>query len=253
MVVHVPHDHSFRISRPDRSVSLGAPNACNACHRDKPPEWAAAAIEHWYGPKRKGWQTFGEALRAARAEELDAPVLLHRTINDPNTPGIAVATAYAQMAPYLNPALAADLRRGLADTDPLIRLGALRGLEGVPPEQRWALANGLLGDPVRAVRIEATALLAPFPAVRLSSDDRERFRRAAQEYIQVQRLHADRPEGRVTLGAFFSRQGEPARAEAEYRAAIKLAPRSIPAYVNLADLYRGLNRDKEGEACCGRR
>jgi predicted CXXCH cytochrome family protein len=248
MVVHVRHDHSFRIPRPDRSVSLGAPNACNGCHRDKSPEWAAAAIEHWYGPDRKGWQNFGEALHAARAQELDAPVLLHRAINDPNTPGIALATAYAEMAPYLNPALAADLRRGLADTDPLIRLGALRGLEGVPPEQRWALANGLLADPVRAVRIEATAFLAPFPAARLSPDDRERFSRAAQEYIQVQRLNADRPEGRVTLGAFFSQQGEPARAEAEYRAAIKLAPRSIPAYVNLADLYRGLSRDKEGEA-----
>ena len=45
MVVDRRHDHSFRIPRPDLSVKLGTPNACNDCHSDKPPAWAAAAIE----------------------------------------------------------------------------------------------------------------------------------------------------------------------------------------------------------------
>ena len=247
MVVHTRHDHSFRIPRPDRSISLGTPNACNGCHRDKSPEWAAAAIERWYGSERKGFQNFAEALHAARTESPTAADLLHRTITRPQTPGIAVATAYAEIPRYLNPALVADLRRGVADPDPLIRLGALRGLEGVPPEQRWALAGALLTDPVRAVRVQATSLLASVPAAGLSADDRRRFDSAAREYVEVQRFNADRPEGRVTLGAFFAQRGEPGMAEAEYRAAITLAPRSIPAYVNLADLYRGLGRDKEGE------
>ena len=247
MVVHSRHDHSFRIPRPDRTVSMGTPNACNDCHRDKSPDWAAAAVERWYGPVRKGFQNFADALHAARSESLSAPDLLHSAVTDPQTPGIAVATAYAEMAPYLTPALAADLRRGLADTDPVIRIGALRGLGGVPPEQRWALAAALLTDPILAVRMEATTLLASLPEDRLSPDDRRRIEHAVAEYTQVQRLNADRPEGRVTLGAIFTQRGEPDKAEAEYRAAIKLAPHSIPAYVNLADLYRGLNRDKEGE------
>jgi predicted CXXCH cytochrome family protein len=247
MGVHVRHDHGFRIPRPDRTVSLGTPNACNGCHRDKSPEWAGAAIERWFGPERKGFQKFAETLHAARSEALEAPKLLHQTVTDPQTPGIAVATAYAETARYLNPTLLGDLRHGLADTDPLIRLGALRGLEGLPPDQRWGLAGTLLADPVRSVRLQATALLASTPAAGLSPDDRQRFDRAAQEYIDVQRLNADRPEGRVTLGAFFSQRGEVDKAEAEYRAAIRLAPRSVPAYVNLADLYRGLGRDKEGE------
>jgi tetratricopeptide (TPR) repeat protein len=247
MGVHLRHDHSFRISRPDRTVSLGVPNTCNDCHRNKSPEWAAAAIERWYGPVRKGFQNFADALHAARTDSLAAPDLLHRAVTDPQTPSIAAATAYADMAPFLTPALLADLRRGLADTDPLIRLGALRGLEGVPPELRWSLAGALLIDPALSVRLQATALLASVPAASLSPDERQRFAKAAQEYIEVQRLNADRPEARVTLGAFFFQQGEPVKAEAEYQAAIKLAPRSIPAYVNLADLYRALGRDKEGE------
>ena len=110
--------------------------------------------------RRKGLQNFAEALHAARTEAPDAAELLHQAVTDPQMPGIAVATAYAEMPRFLTPTLVADLRRGLADTDPLIRLGALRGLEGIAPEQRWPLAGALLADPLLAVRIEATSLLA---------------------------------------------------------------------------------------------
>jgi tetratricopeptide (TPR) repeat protein len=247
MQVHVRHDHSFRVPRPDLSVTLGTPNACNDCHKDKSPQWAAAAVERWYGPTREGFQTFGEAFHSARQELPEARDLLARVVADPVTPGIARATAYADMAPYLTPELVAELRRGLADSDPLIRLGALRGLEGVSPDRRWALAGPLLSDPVRAVRIAATSFLAGTPTDRLSPEDRQRFERATQEYIQVQRFNADRPEARVTLGAFFAQRGETAEAEAEFQAAIKLAPRFIQAYVNLADLYRVLGHDSEAE------
>ena len=65
MVVDVRHDHSFRIPRPDLSAKLGTPNACNDCHADKSPEWAASAIEGWHGPNRKGFQNYAEAFRAA--------------------------------------------------------------------------------------------------------------------------------------------------------------------------------------------
>jgi hypothetical protein len=56
MVVDRRHDHSFRIPRPDLSMKIGNSNACNDCHADKSTEWGAAAIERWYGPKRKGFQ-----------------------------------------------------------------------------------------------------------------------------------------------------------------------------------------------------
>src|SRR5277367_3670133 len=180
MGVHVRHDHSFRIPRPDRSVRLGTPNACNACHRDKSAQWAADAIERWYGPERMGFQNFADTLHAARAELPDSPALLHQVVNDAQTPGIAIAMAYAEMTRYLTPALVADLKRGLADPDPLVRIGALRGLDGVAPDQRWAFAGALLTDPALAVRTEAVALLAAVPTASLSPEDQQRFDRAAQ-------------------------------------------------------------------------
>ena len=48
MVVDPRHDHSMRIPRPDLSVELGTPNACNQCHTDKPSQWAV----HKSGAKR---------------------------------------------------------------------------------------------------------------------------------------------------------------------------------------------------------
>jgi Flp pilus assembly protein TadD len=248
MGVHVRHDHSFRVPRPDLSATLGTPNACNDCHTEKSAEWAAAALERWFGPVRRGFQNFAAAFYAAREELPDAPEPLNRVAFDPQTTGIARATALAEMAPYLTPALASELRRGLGDPDPIVRLGALRGLEGITPDRRWSIAGGLLSDPVRAVRVEATSYLAPTPLDKLSSEDRQSFERAAREYVEVQRLNADRPEARVTLGAFFARRGQSSEAEAEYRAAIRLAPRFIQAYVDLADLYRALGRDRDGEA-----
>lgn len=35
MEVHVRHDHSLRVPRPDLSVDLGTPNACTSCHLDQ--------------------------------------------------------------------------------------------------------------------------------------------------------------------------------------------------------------------------
>ena len=46
-------DHSMRIPRPDLSVELGTPNACNRCHVDKSNEWSAEYTRKWYGIKQK--------------------------------------------------------------------------------------------------------------------------------------------------------------------------------------------------------
>ena len=44
MVIQPRPDHSMRIPRPDLTVTLGTPNACNQCHADKTAQWAADAV-----------------------------------------------------------------------------------------------------------------------------------------------------------------------------------------------------------------
>jgi tetratricopeptide (TPR) repeat protein len=86
------------------------------------------------------------------------------------------------------------------------------------------------------------------PAAQQLPQDRASLDKAAQEFIAVQRLNADRPEGRTTLGNFFARQGLTAEAEAEYQAALRLSDQYVPAAVNLADLYAQQRQEAKGEA-----
>src|SRR5207344_3389918 len=67
------------------------------------------------------------------------------------------------------------------------------------------------------------------------------------EFIAAQRLNADRPEARSALGNFLARRGLRAEAETEYKAALRLSPPYAPAAINLADLYRQMGRDGDGE------
>jgi predicted CXXCH cytochrome family protein len=248
MVVDPRHDHSLRIPRPDLSAKLGTPNACNDCHADKPADWAAAAIERWHGPDRKGFQNYAEAFHAARSDQADAEKLLAVVAADRNAPAIARATALTELAPMVSRSNINLAGTGLADPDPMVRIGALDMLEGAPPAQAWPLASPLLSDPVRGVRIRAASLLAAVPAASQPPADRERFERAANEFIAAQRFNADRPESRSALGSFLVKRGRTADAEVEYKAALRLSPQYAPAAVNLADLYRGTGREADGES-----
>jgi tetratricopeptide (TPR) repeat protein len=247
MVVDVRHDHSFRIPRPDVSVKLGTPNACNDCHADKPAEWSAAAIERWHGPDRKGFQTYAAAFHSAWNDEADAAKLLAAVASDGNAPAIARASALSELGAHTTPATLNLVRAAIKDADPMVRIGALDALENAPPEQRWSIASPLLLDPIRSVRIRTASILADVPSTRLLDDDRSRFDRAAEEFIAAQQFNADRPEARSTLGAFYARRGRNADAEAEYKAALRLSPQFTGAAINLADLYRQTGREDDGE------
>ena len=241
------HDHSLRVPRPDLSVKLGTPNACNNCHKDKSAGWAAAGVENWFGPNRLGFQNYAEAFHAAWSDKPEAAASLAAVVADANAPSFARASALTDLAPNFSPANGNLARAGLSDPDPMVRIGALDMLESVPAAQIWPLAAPLLSDPSRGVRIRAASLLAVVPTANQPSTDRERFERAAAEFVEAQRLNADRPEARTALGSFFIKRGRAADAEAEYKAALLLHPQFAPAAVNLADLYRGLGREADGE------
>lgn len=243
MILDRRHDHGFRVPRPDLSEQTGAPNACNDCHRDKPAAWAAHQIEGWFGPERRGHQTYARAFHAAWSEAADAQAQLAAVAESADVPGIVRASALAELpAPILD-----LIRRGLSDSDPLVRLGALDRLEGAPADQLWPVVSPQLRDPVHGVRIRAAELLAAVPPASQPAADRDQFARAAAEFVDAQKLNADRPDSRTALANFFLRQANPGAAEAEYRAALRLDPSFAAAAVNLSDLYRQLGRDSDGE------
>jgi predicted CXXCH cytochrome family protein len=248
MVVDPRHDHSFRVPRPDVSVQFGTPNACNDCHADKAPQWAASAIERWHGPNRKGFQNYVSAFHAAWNDHADTARLLAAVAADRVVPAIARATALAELSSRVSQDTINLARTGLSNPDPMVRIGALDMLDGIPAPQIWAVVSPLLSDPVRGVRVRAASLLAAVPTASQPPADRARFDRAAAEFVAAQRLNADRPEARSALGNFLMRRGQAVEAESEYKAALRLSAQYVPAAINLADLYRQIGRETEGES-----
>ena len=247
MVVDPRRDHSIRIPRPDLSVKLGTPNACNNCHTDKSAQWALDSVGKWYGHATQGFQRFAETLDGGSAGAPGAQQSLEGLIADREQPAIARATALSMLANYAPPPTDAAVRTGVSDDSALVRGAAARAMSNSDPGASANALAPLLRDPVRAVRIETAEVLAGLPADDLPADVAAAFSRATDEYISAQQLNADRPEAHLNLGLLYARENHFDKAEAELKTALSLDPGFTPAAVNLADLYRAQNRDKEGE------
>jgi tetratricopeptide (TPR) repeat protein len=252
MIVDPRRDHSFRVPRPDLSVTLGTPNACTGCHQDRPPVWAANQIVQWYGPTSPARRPhFASALDAGRRGLLTAEKALSTLATEQSQPGIARATALALLPEYLSPASLPAVEVALGDADPLVRATALATLEALPPAARARLATPRLRDAVRVVRLAAAHALAGTPQQAWSTEQQADFDRALSELMASEAVNADRPETHLNLANLYARLGRTADAEAALRTAIALDPHFVPAWVNLADLYRAQGREADAERALG--
>jgi tetratricopeptide (TPR) repeat protein len=247
MQIDPRRDHSIRVPRPDQTVTLGVPNACNACHTDRSATWAAQQVRSRWGHDPQGFQRFAAAFAADDSARAGAPAALVEIAQDATEPAFVRASALARLARHGGSAERETARLSLDDPDPMVRRAALLALEQTPPQERVAVAAPLLLDSSRIVRLQAAWMLAPVATGLVSEEEREAFAGAAEEFVASQRYNADRPENRITLGNFFAQMGRVAEAAAEYRAAIHLAPRLAAAYVNLADLMRTAGQEAEAE------
>ncbi|HQR04559.1 MAG: tetratricopeptide repeat protein [Proteobacteria bacterium] len=238
MGVDVRRDHSLRIPRPDLSVRLGTPNACTQCHADHSAQWAADTVAGWRGGKPPR-DHFAPAIDAAWLDSPAADRLLGALMARGDAPGIIRGSAASQLR---DPAA---LTRAARDEDPIVRLGAARGLEALPPDQAARAGAALLADPLRAVRVEAARSLT---GVSLDARAATHFKKAQGELFAMEQAAADRPESHLNLARLHARLGQFAQAEKELRLALSLDPRFVPALVNLADLYRETGRDALGES-----
>ena len=253
MVVDARADHGIRVPRPDLTLKIGTPNACNQCHTDKSAAWSAAAVTDWYGPTRAPQPHFGEALHAAWSDAPDADRRLAALAADTDQPAIARATAIDLLATDPRPVHALLMPRLSTDSDPLIRAAVGRYLEQMPPDSALRIGLDLLGDPIRLVRIDTARALAPLVRLEANVPGRPSPLRAAldpalDEYRAAQLVNADRPEAQLNLGVLASLLGDSDTAEKHDLRALELDAGFVPGYVNLADLYRAMGRDDAGRS-----
>lgn len=239
MVVDPRRDHSFRVPRPDLSVSYGVPNACNQCHTGKDAAWAANAVRNWLGRDAMGLQRFAEAFHKVRGTEVGAEQSLQEVLRDLTEPPVARGSLLAEAGGFLN-AIADEVKTGLhADSVPE-RLGALTAVGNLPISQRWPLAEHLLRDPERNLRIEAARLLLD-PA--LDEKQKRQIAKPLAELQEAARIYASRPQWRLIAADVESKLGHAGKAVEEYEAALKIQPGFTQAYANLADTYRATGNE----------
>lgn len=248
MVIDARGDHSFRIPRPDLSLTLGTPNACTQCHQDQTNEWAANAIKEWYPESIWRSEThYGEVLAAGRMGTIEANQLLINLASNQSQPAIVRATATAQLQDYLNPLTLNALNERLHDAEALIRFNAIGVAEGLPAELKLKLLMHLLDDELRMIRIETARVLASSKTQISDASVKAKLDKAIDEYITALTINADRPEALVSLGNLYTSLQNVDQAQAAYEKAILIDPTYISAHVNLADVYRTRNLDQEGK------
>lgn len=200
---HARRDHGFTVPDPLLTREHGIPNACDRCHRDKGLPWQIEWAERWYGarmnrPTRERARLWAIARSGARSA-VPALVVQSRT----NAIPLWRASATSLLRRWAHePPVTAALLAGLRDPDPLVRVMAVRSLDGLGPQLPEPLTRALdplLDDPVRAVRVEAAW------ADRLTVDPRSR---AGQDLLGQLAVNADQPAGQLQWGVWHMDRGQ---------------------------------------------
>ena len=151
MMVDARRDHSFRVPRPELSVSLGTPNACSGCHIDstklvgRESEKPLGQYLDWIIAVEEGDEVVAAELKRVDAAMLEAT---RKWYSDP--PAIERTKYYEQMAQGLAGgeaeiptlvAMATDQR-----VPALLRASALSGLANDSGESSLEISFRALGD-----------------------------------------------------------------------------------------------------------
>ncbi|MBX9914030.1 MAG: tetratricopeptide repeat protein [Pseudomonadaceae bacterium] len=246
MQVDPRNDHSLRIPRPDLSVTLGTPNACNSCHTNKKPQWATDKVQQWYPHPNPGLQHYAEAFAAANLGLPGADAALLKVISDATQPAIARASAFARLSAGRDQQTFSSLVDGLYDDNETVRQAAVDAVARITPNMSSQALPPLLDDPIRGVRMATARALAGANESKLKPEQRALFQKALDEYIAAQLFNADRPESLTNLGALYADRGDASQAEAYLRQALALDP-FTPAVVNLASLYQDQGQEAGAE------
>lgn len=233
-------DHSFRIPRPDLSATLGTPNACNDCHREKSAEWAATELETRFPNSTHRGFHFGQVFAPAQQPGEVAPEDLLAIANQDSFPGIVRASALDLLAPLGTPDVASAAAPLIEDPDPLVRAAALTLQRSVPgPDKVQRIVTGLQ-DPVKSVRIAAareflTLRIAHMPdRIAKAADD------ASRDWQEANAAKLDFPETHMVLAGTALVMRKPDAALSAFQEVTRLDPQMVNAWIMQVRIFMAI-------------
>lgn len=232
MGVDYRRDHSFRIPRPDLSIQMGVPNACNQCHKEETNEWAQNFIEEWYGDKKT--LHFSETIWAAANQEENSNEMLHSIINDPFTTNKVKAICYY----YLDLSIPENLqliKNSLNAPSPDLRISAIHNFP-INSEEDIQLLSQRLKDETKAVRMLAASILNSVNKEFIPKSFYNAYDSALTEHLDGIRYNLDFPLEKANMGNYYYHQKDFEKAEKYYLSAIEQDSELSYLRINLAVL-----------------
>ena len=245
MGVDPRRDHSLRVPRPDLSVVMGTPNACNQCHTEQDAQWSLGALRKWGIHFRDTNTHPGRVFQRFLAGDNRVVPQLAAIANADNSAPIWRATAMEALGQIGGRDALQSATTLLYDHNPLLRVSTIRALEFMPIQQRYQLLQPLFSDPVTSVRMAVAESLASVPLQELPAEHAAQLQKLFTEYTDVLNQHSDMPRVQMQLGVFYLGRGDVKAAEDAYREALHITPQLVPAYLNLADMMRAQSQEAE--------
>jgi len=231
-------DHSFKIPRPDLSLTFNTPNACTSCHEDKSNQWASDTLENWHGKAKivLPSKQLLMMLNNGQAVSLEQHLSI---LTDEKLDVISRATAIGLLS-YTTQTISVDaLMPYLTHSEPLFRINAASVATLMPPADKVKVLTPLLSDDYKSVRVAAARSLV---TSELSSTNKKIFDQAFKELMQANTINSWRGEGAANQGVLAIEMNKLTDAEKSFKTSIKIEPYFEASYINLADIYRAQQR-----------
>jgi predicted CXXCH cytochrome family protein len=249
-------DHTFAPPVPEMTAAFGAPNPCTTCHDDRSPEWAASVMDRWYGDgaRRRAVVAIANVMYAAGRGDVRAVPDLASIAAARDAGAVRQASAaefigrLAERHTVEGEAMSGifgKLARASADSEPMVRATAAAALGALKDRRAVPTLVARLSDKVRVVRGNAAAALLQLGVVSLAGPADEVISNAQKEYASGLLTFTDSPQNHAVVARIEAARGRAARAEAELRAAIKLAPNDARYFLLLGAVLADQSRFEE--------
>lgn len=247
MGVDARRDHSFSIPTFDFANDPLEPNACLACHDKDDKSWLTQSKTMWKPAKVKEWdRVHGLITTGDGTADRAVADYLQKTANQGGDSAIRKASMLLDKAMRPSRASVELSIAQLSNPDSLIRRAAVESLDVLQPIERWKVLQNSLVESNPIVRFSiARVLIEAVP--QMSVQERLMLKDLLAEYRYMLGLNADSPITQMNLANLELNLGNVNAAEQAFLNALKIERSYLPALLQLADFYRQVQRDSEGE------
>ena len=237
-------DHTMSIPVPENTIDFNSPNACNDCHSDQSPQWAARWLDQWYGPDRIDRHSRARTFFQAKTLDTAAVVPLIAMLEDDSANFIWRATAALMLGKLRDRRAVPALTAHVQDEEILIRRNALEALSKIPdPRAGMVMQEAIRRETNTQIRIFLAGKLGFWWRPDLSPEERGIGEETFALYVhQANTLFGDWPETRRGLGEIYLKRGDTQAAFREFGYALQLDSTAAASHDGMANVLARMGR-----------